>query len=154
MNLSREYMHHRSGYRFGTRCSWVRVYKGEPGDAPIVLCGSPSVIGAADEDPKAAGYLAAEVVGRFFAGGLPDLPRPLLWIEHRPGPRRRGPGRYFLLSFAAYRPKPEGLGFAKRVTLGEPEREPLTPEEVTALTGSGSARDDRHGERFGEDGPA
>lgn len=141
MNLSREYIHHRTGYRFGTRCCWVRVYEGEPGDAPVVLCGPPSEIGAADEDPEAAGYLAAEVVGRFFACGLPDLPRPLLWIEHRPGPKRRGPGKYFLLSFASYRPKPEGLGFAKRVTLGEPEREPLAPEEVAALTGSGFRRD-------------
>jgi hypothetical protein len=84
VNLAREYMHHRSGYRFGTRCYWVRIYKGEPRDAPVVVC-SPSIeIGAADDTAEASGYLAAEVIHEFFAGGLPDLPHPLLWIEHRP----------------------------------------------------------------------
>ena len=71
-------------------------------------------------------------------GTWPDLPRPLLWIVHRPGRRRRGPGRYYLLGFATYRPKPEGFGFVKRVTLGAAEREPLTPEEVAVLTSGGS----------------
>jgi hypothetical protein len=33
VNLAREYMHQRSGYRFGTGCFWVRIYKGEPGDS-------------------------------------------------------------------------------------------------------------------------
>src|SRR3712207_9089766 len=32
----------------------------------------------------------------------------------------------------------EGLGFVKRKTLGAPERELLTPEEVAVLTGEGS----------------
>ena len=72
-----------------------------------------------------------------------------------PEPKAARPGQVLpTLSFASYHPKPEGLGFAKRVTFGEPEREPLTPEEVTALPGSGSARDDRHGGRFGKNGPA
>ena len=138
MNLSREYMHHRAGYRFGTRCYWLRIYEDGPGNAPVVVCSPSMEIGAADDATEASRYLAAEVIREFFAGGLPDLPRPLLWIEHRPGRRRRGPGRYYLLGFATYRPKPEGLGFVKRVTLGAPEREPLTPEEVSILTGEGS----------------
>jgi len=82
--------------------------------------------------------LAAEVVPEFFAGGLPDLPRPLLWIGYRPDRRRRGQGRCYLLSFATYRPNPEGLGFVKRVSPGAPEREPLSPEEVAIPTGEGS----------------
>lgn len=135
MNLAREYMHHRSGYRFGTGCYWVRIYEGEPGDAPVVVCSPSMEIGSAHEVTEASRYLAAEVVREFFANGLPDLPRPLLWIEHRPGRRRRGPGRYHLLGFATYDPKPEGLGFFKRVALGAAEREPLTPEEVVVLTG-------------------
>ena len=137
MNLAREYMHQRSGYRFGTGCFWVRIYKGEPGDAPVVICSPSKEIGYADDAAEASRYLAAEVICEFFAGGLPDLPRPLLWIVHRPSRSRRGPGRYYLLCFATYHPKPEGLGFVKRVTLGAPKREPLTPEEVGVLTGEG-----------------
>jgi hypothetical protein len=79
--------------------------------------------------------LAAEVIRDRFASGLPDLPRPVLWIEHRPSRRRRGPGRYTLLSFPTYRPRLEGAGFVRRVTLGPPRREPLTPYEVAILTG-------------------
>ena len=66
-------------------------------------------------------------------GGLPDLPRPLLWIEHRPA-RRRGPGKYFLHSFPSYQPKTVGAGFVRRVTLGTSRREPLTPPEAAILT--------------------
>lgn len=135
MKLAREYMHHRSGYRFGSRCHWVRIYEGAPGDAPVVVCSPSTENGSADDTAEASGYLAAEVVREFFADGLPDLPRPLLWIEHRPGRRRRAPDRYFLLCFATYRPRPEGPGFVKRVSLGPPEREPLSPEEVALLTG-------------------
>lgn len=138
MNLAGEYMHHRSGYRFGTRCYWVRIYEGEPGDAPVVVCSPSTEIGGADDATETSRYLAAEVIHEFFAGGLPDLPRPLLWIEHRPGRKRRGLGKYYLLCFATYRPKPEGLGFVKSMTLGVPEREPLTPEEVAVLTGEES----------------
>ena len=78
------------------------------------------------------------MVREFFAGRLPGLPRPLLWIEHRPDRRRRGQGRYYLLSFATYPPKPEGLGFVKRVPLRAPKREPLSSEEVAVLTGERS----------------
>lgn len=138
MNLAREYIHHRSGYGFGTRCYWIRIYEGETGDAPVVVCSPSTEIGCADDAAEASRYLAAEVIREFFSGGLPDLPRPLLWIVHRPARRRRGPGRYYLLGFATYRPKPEGFGFVKRVTLGAAEREPLTPEEVAVLTSEGS----------------
>src|SRR5215207_8086359 len=81
-----------------------------------------------------AEQLAAEVILEHFADELPDLPRPLLWIEHRPA-RRRGPGRYALLDFPSYRPRSAGAGFVRRVTLGVPRREYLTPEEVAILTG-------------------
>ena len=128
-------MHHRSGYRFGSGCYWIRIYEGEPGDAPVVVCSPSTEIGSTNADTEASGYMAAEVMREFFADGLPDLRRPLLWIEHRPGRRRHSPSRYFLLSFATYRPRPEGLGFVKRVSLGSSEREPLSPEEVRLLTG-------------------
>lgn len=141
VKLAREYMHHRSGYRFGGSCYWVRIYEGEPGDAPVVLCSPSTEIGSTDADAEASRYLAAEVVREFFADGLSDLPRPLLWIEHRPGRRRRSPGRYFLLGFATYRPTPEGLGFVKRVSLESSEWEPLSPEEVGFLTGEESRPD-------------
>jgi hypothetical protein len=143
VKFTREYLHHRWGYRFGSRCYWVRIYEGKPGDAPVVVCSPPTEVGGADEASEASRYLAAEVVREFFADGLPDLPRPLLWIEHRPGRRRRSTGRYYLLSFATYHPKTEGLGFVKCVTLGAPEREPLTPEEVSVLTGEEGSRPGR-----------
>jgi hypothetical protein len=135
VNLVREYMHHRSGYKFGTRCYWVRIYESVPRDAPVVVCSPSTEIGCAHDAAEASRYLAAEVIHEFFASGLPDLPRPLLWIEHRPGRRRRGLSRYYLFDFATYRPEPEGLGFVKRKTLRAPERELLTPEEVAILTG-------------------
>jgi len=82
-----------------------------------------------------AGYLAAEVVRDWFPEGLLELPRPLLWIEHRPPRKNNGPGRHALLDFPDYTPRPEGAGFVRRVTLGVPTREPLTTAEVAVLTG-------------------
>lgn len=131
MNLTHEYMHHRTGYRLGAGCCWIRLYKGAPGDAPVVVCQELTETGAVSEE--VSGFLAGEVVREHFPDGLPDLPRPLLWIEHRPA-RRRGPGKYFLHTFPAYNPKLVGAGFVRRVTLGESRREPLTPYEVEALT--------------------
>ncbi len=130
MNLTHEYIHHRSGYRFGAGCCWIRVYEGAAGDAPVVICEELPDVGDVAE---MAGQLAAEVILEHFAGALPDLPRPLLWIEHRPA-RRRGPGRYALLDFPSYSPLPRGAGFIRRVTLGAALREPLTPGEVVILT--------------------
>jgi hypothetical protein len=136
MDLTHEYIHHRLGYRFGTRCCWIRIYEGNVGDAPVVVCTEPTEIGD-NHLAEMSEYLAAEVVQEHFADGLPDLPRPLLWIEHRPGRRRRSPGRFSLLSFSCYHPRPEGVGFVRRLTLGTPSREPLTAMEVAVLTGQG-----------------
>jgi hypothetical protein len=89
MNLTHEYMHHRTGYRLGAGCCWIKIYKGAECDAPVVVCEElPRVGGVATRE--VSGYLAAEVVREHFSGGLPDLPRPMLWVEHRPA-RRRGP---------------------------------------------------------------
>ena len=131
MNLTHEYIRHRSGYSFEAGCCWIRVYEGEAGDAPVVVCEElPDVGGVAEM----AGQLAAEVILEHFADGLPDLPRPLLWIEHRPA-RRRGPGRYALLTFPSYHPRSMGAGFVRRMTLGAPRRETLDPDEVAILIG-------------------
>jgi hypothetical protein len=130
MNLTHEYIHHRSGYRFGAGCCWIRVYEGGQGDAPVVVCEELPDVGDVAE---MAGQLAAEVILEHFPDGLPDLPRPLLWIEHYPA-RRRGPGRYALLSFPTYHPRFLGAGFVRRVSLGSPRREHLSPEEVGILT--------------------
>ena len=135
MNLTHEYIRHRRGYAFGAGCCWIRIYEGEAGDAPVAVCEELPGVGGAGVSEMAA-QLAAEIIHEHFADGLPDLARPLLWIEHRPA-RRRGPGRYFLLTFSSYHPRPAGAGFVRRVTLGAPTREPLTPEEVAILTGEG-----------------
>ncbi len=133
MNLTHEYLRHRRGYAFGAGCAWIRVYEGEPDDAPVIICEELPQAGGAGVSEMAA-QLAAEVILEHFADGLPDLPRPLLWIEHRPA-RRRGTGRYTLLTFPFYHPRLAGAGFVRRVTLGASTREPLTPEEVAVLTG-------------------
>ena len=131
MNLTHEYIRHRSGYSFEAGCCWIRVYEGEAGDAPVVVCEElPDVGGVAEM----AGQLAAEVILEHFADGLPDLPRPLLWIEHRPA-RRRGPGRYALLTFPSYLPRCVGAGFVRRMSLGAPRREALGTYEVAILIG-------------------
>ena len=83
MNLTHEYIRHRMGYAFGAGCCWIRVYEGEPGDAPVVVCEELPEVGGALVSDMAA-QLAAEVILEHFVDGLPDLPRPLLWIEHPP----------------------------------------------------------------------
>jgi hypothetical protein len=135
VNLTHEYIRHRRGYAFGAGCCWIRIYEGEAGDAPVAVCEELPGVGGAGVSEMAA-QLAAEIILEHFADGLPDLARPLLWIEHLPA-RRRGPGRYTLLTFPSYHPKQAAAGFVRRVTLGTPTREPLTPEEVTILTGEG-----------------
>ena len=133
MNLTHEYIRHRSGYSFGDGCRWIEVNEGGPGDAPMVICEELPGVGG-EGAAEITEQLAAEVIVEHVAGGLPDLPRPLLWIEHRPA-RRRGPGHCTLLDFPSYTPLPRGAGFVRRVTLGEAHREPLTSEEVAILTG-------------------
>lgn len=132
MSLTHDYIHQSRGYRAGVGCCWMRLYRSIPGDAPVVLC-SDLPLEQSFEVSDNAGCLAAEVVLEHFPEGLPDLPRPLLWIEHRPS-RRRGPGRYHLLTFPSYEPHPAGAGFVRRVTLGPPRCEPLALEEVAVLT--------------------
>ena len=129
-----DYIHQGECYRYGVGWARIRIYPGETAaDAPVILC---------SELPEDRGdgmveRLAAEVIRDRFTDSLPDLPRPLLWIEHRPSRRGRGPGRYALLTFPTYRPRLVGAGFVRRVTLGAPRREPLTPREVAVLTGEG-----------------
>ena len=133
MNLTHEYIRHRRGYSFAAGCCWIRIYEGEAGDAPVVVCEELPGLGGAGVSEMAE-QLAAEVILEHFADGLPDLPRPLLWIEHRPA-RRRGPGRYALLTFPSYLPRCVGAGFVRRMSLGAPRREALDPDEVAILIG-------------------
>ncbi|HZC19620.1 MAG TPA: hypothetical protein VE225_07895 [Rubrobacteraceae bacterium] len=129
-----DYIHQGGCYRYGVGWCRIRVYPGKAaGDAPVVLC-SELPEGRSDEMVE---RLAAEVIRDRFPSGLPDLPRPVLWIEHLPPRRGLGPGRYALLTFPTYRPRMIGAGFVRCVTLGPPRREPLTPREVAILTGEG-----------------
>jgi len=125
-----DYIHQGECYRYGVGWCRIRIYSGEAaGDAPVVLCSDLPEYRSAEMVER----LAAEVIRDRFASGLPDLPRPLLWIEHVPPRRGRGPGRYTLLTFPTYRPQLVGAGFVRRVTLGAPRREPLKPYEVAIL---------------------
>ena len=127
-----DYIHQGECYRYGVGWCRIRIYPGEnAGDAPVILCSDLPE----DRGDEMVERLAAEVIRDRFASGLPDLPRPVLWIEYRPSRRRRGPGRYTLQSYPTDRPRLEGAGFVRRVTLGPPRREPLTPYEVAILTG-------------------
>lgn len=134
MGLTREYLHHLSGYGLGACCYWISVYDGEPGDAPVVVC---SALESASrrktaEPEEASRYLAAEVIEHGLSRGLPNLPRPLLWIERR----RDAPGdRYYLLDFPGYRPLPTRPGFVRAPALESPARMRLTADEVATLTG-------------------
>lgn len=134
MNLLQEYIHHGRGYRFGSRCCWIRLYASEPFNVPVVVCEEMPEIGVSIRE--VAEYLAAEVIAEHFPEGLPDLPRPMLWIEHRPGRGRRGLGRYFLLDFPSYHPQPAAMGFVRPLTLGHPKRVELDLREVLSLTRS------------------
>jgi len=131
MKLEHEYIYQRPDYRFGTRCCWIRIYGGSPGDAPVVVCEEIPELSA--DVSEMAGQVAAKVVLEHFPDGLPELPQPLIWIEHRPARRRRGPGAYHLLTFPAYRPRPATMGFVPPMTLGTPQREQITAEEVAVL---------------------
>jgi hypothetical protein len=129
-----DYIHQGGCYRYGVGWARIRIYPGETtGDAPVILCSELPE----DRGDEMVERLAAEVIRDRFTDSLPDLPRPLLWIEHRPSRRGRGPGRYALLTFPTYCPRLEGIGFVRRVTLGAPRREPLTPREVAVLTSEG-----------------
>lgn len=129
-----DYIHQGECYRYGVGWCRIRIYPGETtSDAPVVLCSELPE----DRGAEMVQRLAAEVIRDRFASGLPDLPRPVLWIEHRPSRRGRGPGRYALLTFPTYTPRLEGAGFVRRVTLGTPRREPLTFREAEILTGHG-----------------
>ena len=129
-----DYIHQGECYLYGVGWCRIRIYPGETtSDAPVVLCSDLPE----DRGAEMVERLAAEVIRDRFASGLPDLPRPVLWIEHRSSRRGRGPGRYALLTFPTYTPRLEGAGFVRRVTLGTPRREPLTFREAEILTGHG-----------------
>jgi hypothetical protein len=134
MGLAREYLHHLSGYGLGVCYFWVSVYEGGASDAPVVVCSAPE--GADGREKAGLGeaskYMAAEVIEHGLSRGLPDLPRPLLWIERH----RSVPGdHYYLLDFPVYRPLPTRPGFVRALALGSPARMELTAEEVALLTG-------------------
>ena len=135
MSPTHDYIHQRRGYRIGCGCCRVRIYRGGEGDAPVVLC-TELPEGRALELAEMAGSLAAEVIKERFPDGLPDLPRPVLWIEVR-STRRGGRKRYALLTFPSYAPRFSGAGFVRRFTLGIPTREPLTAAEVASLIAGG-----------------
>jgi hypothetical protein len=103
----------------------------------VIVCMEPTEIGVINL-AEMSRYLAVEVVQEHFAGGLPDLPRPLLWTEHRLARRRYGPDKYFLVSFSCYRPRLEGIGFVRRLTFRILSRELLSASEVASLTGEGA----------------
>ena len=79
-----------------------------------------------------AEHIAGEVVHRHFPGGLPNLPRPLIWIE-RYLTFEGDPLEFALVGFAFWRPRPAGLGTDGRVALGTARREPISGEDVRRL---------------------
>ncbi len=135
MSLTHDYIYQRRGYRLGVGCCRVRIYRGEEGDAPVVLCTELPEGGEA-ELGEIASALAAEVIRAHFPDGLPDLPCPLLWIEARRH-RRATKTRFALLTFPDYTPRLQKAGFVRLLTLGKPSRKPLAAREVAILTSEG-----------------
>ena len=123
------------GFRLGGGLCRIRIYRGdEPGDAPVVIC---SELPDKSGEPAAnirllAEQIAGEVVRRYFPRGLPNLPRPLIWIE-RYLTFEGDPLEFALVDFAFWCPRPAGLGTDGRVALGSARREPITGEDVRRL---------------------
>jgi hypothetical protein len=106
----------------------------EPGDAPVVIC---SELPDKPGEPAAnirllAEQIAGEVVRRHFPTGLPNLPRPLIWIE-RYLTFEGDPCEFALVDFAFWRPRPVGVETDGRVALGSACRESITGEDVRWL---------------------
>lgn len=130
--LTHDYVHRLNGFRCGGGVCRIRIYRGEgPEDAPVVICSELPGEGAANVTLLAE-YLAGEVIRDHFPAGLPDLPRPLLWIERRLT-FEGDPQEYSLVSFPFYRPRPAGLDHDGHVVLGTPRREPISAEDVARL---------------------
>jgi hypothetical protein len=123
------------GFRLGGGSCRIRIYRGDgPGDAPVVIC---SEMPDKPGEPAAnirllAEHIAGEVVRRHFPEGLPNLPRPLIWIE-RYLTFEGDPLEFALVDFAFWRPRPAGLGTDGRVALGTARRESITGEDVLRL---------------------
>jgi hypothetical protein len=62
--------------------SYPHLPRDSPGDAPVVICSElPDKPGEQAANIRLlAEHIAGEVVHRHFPGGLPNLPRPLIWI--------------------------------------------------------------------------
>jgi len=123
------------GFRLGGGSCRVRVYRGDaPGDAPVVIC---SELPDDPGEPAAnvrllAEHIAGEVVRRHFPGGLPNLPRPLIWIE-RYLTFEGDPFEFALVDFGFWSPRPAGLGTDGHVVLGTARRQPIFGEDVRRL---------------------
>ena len=123
------------GFRLGGGLCRIRIYRGdEPGDAPVVIC---SELPDKSGEPAAnirllAEQIAGEVVRRHFPRGLPNLPRPLIWIE-RYLTFEGDPFEFALVDFAFWRPRPVGVETDGRVALGSACRESITGEDVRRL---------------------
>jgi hypothetical protein len=123
------------GFRLGGGLCRIRVYRGdEPNDAAVVICSElPDNPGEQAANVRLlAEHIAGEVVRRHFPGGLPNLPRPLIWIE-RYLTFEGDPLEFALVDFAFWHPRPAGLGINGRVALGTARREPITGEDVRRL---------------------
>jgi hypothetical protein len=123
------------GFRLGGGLCRIRIYRGEePGDAPVVIC---SELPDKPGEPAAnirllAEQIAGEVVRHHFPRGLPNLPRPLIWIE-RYLTFEGDLLEFALVDFAFWRPRSVGLGSEGPVVLGSSRREPIIGEDVRRL---------------------
>jgi len=101
----------------------------------VVICsGLPDKSGepAANIRLLAEQIAGGEVVRRHFPRGLPNLPRPLIWIE-RYLTFEGDPFEFALVDFAFWRPRPVGVETDGRVALGSARRESITGEDVCRL---------------------
>jgi hypothetical protein len=123
------------GSRMGGGVCRIRIFRSNaPGDAPVVVC---SELPDEPGEPAAnirllAEHIAGQVVRRHFPGGVPNLPRPVIWIEQYLT-FEGDPLEFALVDFAFWRPRPAGLGTDGHVALGTARRQPISAEDVRGL---------------------
>lgn len=88
-----------------------------------------------------AEILAAEVIAQHLPQRF-EYDEPVVWLEHYPpvpgGRRERFP--FDRVTFASWMPRVRDVGGIRRISLGAPDWQPMTPEELARLLGMQTAQ--------------
>jgi hypothetical protein len=131
-------------YRHETRGLWrdgaifrVRIFS--RGDLPPVVIASELPENTNISVTNFAEVLAAEVLAQHLPQRI-DYDEPAVWLEHYPEHRRRREKFEFdRVTFDSWTPRVRYVGGVQRISLGEPEWKPMTPEQLAELLGPQTA---------------